>query len=59
MLTAILKLNMSMPESCHGCPFAEWEYINCKCTLTQKKFEDCNRLTYKRPKFCPLREREK
>ena len=44
--------NFTMPDSCHGCSFAKWEYCWCTCRITNKKREDTNSL--KRPKSCPL-----
>lgn len=52
----IVKLNMSMPESCHECSFAKWEYDYCYCSLRQKGHNDTNALAFKRPRFCPLKE---
>lgn len=56
MLTA--TIDMPMPESCHYCPFATWHYTECECMLTKKHFEDNNNLCYRRPKFCPLKEKK-
>ena len=44
--------NFTMPEDCHDCPFAKWEYCWRTCLITNETREDPG--VCKRPKKCPL-----
>lgn len=49
-----IKGGFIMPENCHECPFAKWEYFWRTCIITKKTEKDSLAKTYKRPRSCPL-----
>ena len=47
--------DFTMPENCHECPFAKWEYFFRTCLITKKTEEERGSIFFlKRPRSCPL-----
>ena len=55
-MARLMVTGLKLPESCHECKLAEWQYCWVKCRINDKLREDPGDT---RPKSCPLKEMPK